>query len=216
MMLYVYGFVDRAGPPMRAAGQPIEIVPCGGFHVALARLEEPPSASVEAVRRQHAIVDRLARTFDAVLPARFGSSLTPASLREIVRLRRTELKAALRELRGCVQMTIRLAEPAVAAEAAGRTDLPPGTAYLERRRAASTIARSPLIERLHASVEHMTRHERVEADAARSMTLLYHAIVRADIRRYRAAIARTAAASGDRVVVTGPYPPYAFAPELLA
>jgi hypothetical protein len=61
----------------------------------------------------------------------------------------------------------------------------------------------------------MARHERVESDASRTTTLLYHAISRAEVRRYRAAITRAAAAGRAHVVVTGPYPPYAFAPELL-
>ena len=76
MNLYVYGFVPgskTAAGELTVGGHRIELLAIAGLEVAVERLDERPAISESALRRQHAIVTRLARRFDAVLPARFGS-----------------------------------------------------------------------------------------------------------------------------------------------
>ena len=73
MNLYVYAFVDGPGRSMTIARHRLEILSVAGVGVAVERLDEPPAASEAALRTQHAIVERLQRRFDAVLPARFRS-----------------------------------------------------------------------------------------------------------------------------------------------
>ena len=45
-------------------------------------------------------------------------------------------------------------------------------------------------------------------------TSIFHLIDSADVREYRAAINGVRLPEGERVSVTGPFPPFAFAPEL--
>ena len=73
MNLYVYGFVTAsktAAGELTVGGHRIELLAIAGLEVAVERLDERPAISESALRRQHAIVTpRLARRFDAVLPA---------------------------------------------------------------------------------------------------------------------------------------------------
>jgi hypothetical protein len=47
-----------------------------------------------------------------------------------------------------------------------------------------------------------------------SIATVYHLVPRASAGAYRRALARAAAAEGVRVVISGPWPPYAFADPL--
>jgi hypothetical protein len=214
MSLYVYAFVDAPGGPMTVARHRLEILSIGGIHVVVERLAAPPAASETALRTQHAIVDRLARTFAAVLPARFGSFMSPDGLQQVIGPRRVELRKALRRLRGRVQMTARIATPVAEPLPPPRGRAPSGTAYLNARRAALSGPRPRLAAALSEAVHSLAHDERIETDAAHGRTALFHVIDRADVRRYRATVDRFAAAEGERVVVTGPYAPFAFTPVL--
>lgn len=199
---------------MTIARHRLEILSIGGIHVAVERLAASPVASEAALRTQHAIVDRLSRTFAAVLPARFGSFVSPDELQQMIRPRRVELGKALRRLRGRVQMTARISTPVAGSLPPPGVRTPSGTAYLNARRAALSGPRPRLAAALSEAVHTLARDERIETDAARGRTALFHVIDRADVRRYRAMVERFAAAEGERVIVTGPYAPFAFTPVL--
>ena len=64
MNLYVYGFVTAsktAAGELTVGGHRIELLAIAGLEVAVERLDERPAISESALRRQHAIVTRLAR-----------------------------------------------------------------------------------------------------------------------------------------------------------
>jgi Gas vesicle synthesis protein GvpL/GvpF len=215
MTVYVYGFVDAPGRPMRIAQHRVEILSIAGVAVAVERLDAPPAASEAALRTQHAIVERLRRAFEAVLPARFGSFVPIEELRQIIRMRRVELRKALRLVRGRVQMTVRIVTaPAVDAALHAEKTALSGTAYLNARRAALLGPRPPLAAAVSAAVSALVHDERMDADAAHGRTALFHIIDRGDTRRYRASVGRVPVPDGEGVAVTGPYAPFAFAPEL--
>jgi uncharacterized protein YbjT (DUF2867 family) len=220
MNLYVYGFVlleHAPGRPVTVDRHRIELLAIGGIHVAIERLAAPPAVSESALRAQHAIVERLARQFAAVLPARFGSFVPLEDLERIVRARRRDLRQALRKVQGRVQMTLRIFTPP-------STDRPipsgdrrrSGTAYLTARRAALSGPRPPVAAVLTDALHFFVHDERSESDSKHGRTALFHLIDRADVRRYRAALERLPVPEGERVTVTGPFPPFAFAPELWA
>ena len=214
MSLYVYGFVDGPGRPMTIARHRLEILSVAGVGVAVERLDEPPAASEAALRTQHAIVERLHRRFDAVLPARFGSFVPLEQLRQIVRPRRADLRKALRRVRGRVQMTVRIVTPAATPAPIVVRTPPSGTDYLNARRAALSASRPPLAAAVSAAVSPLVHDERVETDPAHGRTALFHMIERADARRYRASVRRVPVPRDEALTVTGPYAPFAFAPEL--
>ena len=81
-----------------------------------------------------------------------------------------------------------------------------GADYLRRRAAERHV---PGFEPVRTGVRRWIRAERVERRAA--VATIYHLVPRAATTSYRAAVERAAAATGLQCVVTGPWPPYAFA-----
>src|SRR5437868_15206200 len=81
---------------------------------------------------QHAgVVDELTRMNEAVLPARFGPSYADAdALRSAIRSRREQLVEALERVRGCVEVGLRVFDPAAASEPDAGTS---GRDYMVRR-----------------------------------------------------------------------------------
>jgi hypothetical protein len=221
-LLYLYALVDEepAGPLGEGiAGEPLRLVRGISCIAAVAgELPERPRPDRGALERQDAVVRRLAGLFGAIVPARFGEAFADeAALAGRLEPRGQELAAALALVRGCVQMTLRVfGEPAAAAgapEPAGG----PGTRYLEGRRRESERARSlPEIDPLRAALLPLLRAERIERHEAGGPLLgtVYHLIASAQAAAYLAALeAGRQEIGGRRVAATGPWPPYAFAPE---
>ena len=85
-----------------------------------------------------------------------------------------------------------------------------GTDYLRTRAAAAAREREVAgFEPIRSAVRRWIRDERVEKHAR--VASVYHLIPRASAESYRSAASRAAAASGTRSVISGPWPPYAFA-----
>jgi hypothetical protein len=218
MKLYVHGFVpisSGSDRQLKIHGRRVDLLHIARIAVAVEELEKRPSMTENALRTQHAIVERLGKRFEAVLPARFGSFLPLDDLERIVHSRRDDLREALRRVRKRVQMTVRIVAPpapaAVKREAHAATS---GTAYLNARRSATSRSLPSAAAALTAAVRDLLRDERIETDAEHGRTALFHLIDRKDVKRYRSSIARAGVSKDERVIVTGPFAPFAFTPEL--
>jgi len=222
--LYVYGIAARRPARLgRGLGRErLRTVAGRGFVAIAGELEAPPMPEPAALRAHDAVVRRLARTCPAFLPARFGWTLAEPELRAALAPHRGELKAALEEVRGCVQMIVRVfgetaAEhgPETPPAAAGRG---PGTTYmLERARAWQQAESLPELDPLRARLTGLLRAERQERHGQAGLVgTAYHLVERGRLRTYRARVRSAAAALGPvRVRVTGPWAPYAFGPRSL-
>lgn len=167
----------------------------------------------DALREQHTIVLALAERFDPLLPARFGSRMTRARLEAAIRASAEVVTTALTHVRGRRQMTVRLIGP----EAPERAQKPPvtGTSYLAARRAAHAVPAEAAP--LRQAVASLVVDERVQPGRGGIRSTLFHLVSREDVERYEQAVEASAARLAPwRAVVTGPWPPFAFAPELVA
>ena len=92
----------------------------------------------------------------------------------------------------------------------------PGTSYLARLAHAHARARSaPELEPLSEALAHIVTAERISRhDTGPLLLTAYHLIPRGKARVYRGIINRRAAGLGLRAIASGPWPPYAFVPEL--
>lgn len=217
---YVYALVDRRMPRRRIHGHAIEAVAAGGIYAMAERMRRAPELTEANLIRQHDIVRRLASAASAILPARFGSLLEHAELERIVHLRGPQLRAAFDLVRGCEQMTVRLAgaEPLPPKDVSARRASPPptGTEYLQQRREAAGYPLPDAVARLNAAVRALVRADRAEPGRFGVRAIVYHLIERKRRSAYRRAIAAASAhAAPFEMSVTGPFPPFAFAPELL-
>ena len=182
----------------------------------------PTALTAAALARQDETVRRLADRVPALLPARFGEWLPDARLlAESLAPRSGEIARALILVEGCVQMTLRVfggpagpGEPGepeatpVVEEPAG-----PGTRYLAARRRAANPG-IPEVAALRAALRPLLRAERIERHEKGQLLATAHDLVRREeAGDYRRTVEGAAAAlAGRKVTVSGPWPPYAFAP----
>jgi hypothetical protein len=212
---YVYALTGSPVPSFANEGGTVESIDLGGIFAVIESLAHAPAVSEEALRRQQAVVSSIAARTDAVLPARFGSFVEPDELRRLIDTRRDVICKALDLVRGREQMTARImgAAPLPITAAA---DVPlTGTAYLNARRVQSSGAARPGVEAVQRAVKDLAAADRVQPGPA--FVTIYHLIASGSSDSYRARLADVAAELTPLLVrVTGPWPPFAFVPELIA
>lgn len=224
MSIYVYALVEmqpRVAPRLGrgARREPIELSAIGRIGVLFGRVESTPPRSLAAVRAHDSVVRRAARTWAAVLPVRFGTLVVDeGALRALVRDRKKTLAEALVRVRDCAQMTVRVFGKSAARQA--DTDLAdsaggPGTIYLRKAAAEyARLQRLPEFDPVRRALDAYVRDERIEPHAAPPLiATVFHLIHRGDARRYTRRAVASARDSSLRIRVSGPFPPYAFAPE---
>lgn len=181
------------------------------------------SPTAGTLRRYDRLMQELAERFPAILPVRFGTRMAEDELRSVLASRRSALTSALAHVRKRVQMTVRVVrrnsdrEREVPVPPASR--LPPeggserrltGRDYLRSRaRAAAARREVPGFEPVRSAVARWVRDERVERRAG--VASVYHLIPRSSADAYRRAAQTSAASLGVTAIVSGPWPPYAFA-----
>jgi len=226
--VYVYALLGEAPRPDVGAGlcaEPLRVVRVGDLVAAVGEMSERPPVSEATLRAHDAVVRRLAGAVDAILPVRFGSLLSESALADALGARARELREALALVAGREQMTLRLLGEATPGPAAAPApdhpadgDLGPGARYLAARRAEWRRAHeAPELEPLRPALQPLVRAERVTRhDTPPLLASVYHLVDRGGVAAYRAAVEDGAAAVAPlRVVATGPWAPYAFAPEAL-
>jgi len=228
--MYVYAILGDAPTASLGhglAGEPITLLTAGHLVAAVGAMDEPPTASRAAVLGHDAVVRRLCDVSAAILPTRFGMVDDASALTEWLRAAADALGDALRLVAGREQMTLHVfdGDEPPAGDAVERTDdaaeesaSGPGTRYLalrrrQRRREESLPELAPLRGRLDALVV-AERTERRATPPFRAS--VYHLIERGRSADYRAVVdAGHALVRGVRLRVSGPWAPYAFAPEPL-
>jgi hypothetical protein len=194
-------------------GEPLALFGAEGLAAVTGDLPRPPKPTVPTLRKYDAVLRALAEELPAVLPARFGTCMASSEeLAFVLRARDASLRAALRDVRGRVQMTLRSVVPA------GSEDVPPpgaapdrasGLAYLRSLAAEASRARDvPALAPVIAAVRGWVRAERVVRSG--QVASVYHLIPRGSVQAYARAARSAAEAAGVRVVLTGPFPAYAF------
>jgi hypothetical protein len=216
--LYVFALAGEEAAPFLAAGHRVETVRIGDVYAAVERVSQAPSVSEEALRTQHEVVTQVASRVAAVLPARFGAFVGRRELRALVRQRRQTILEALTLVRHRSQMTVRLLGPEPAEVPATREGPRPttGTGYLESRRDLHGAREMPAaLGAVAGVVRDFVVAERTEAGRGRVIATLYHLVDTDKVHDYENAIAPARAQAGDvPLTVSGPWPPFAFAPDI--
>jgi hypothetical protein len=223
----VYAVVSA--PPARlgiagVAGERLRVVTVDRISAVVGGVRRAPAPAVRNLRRYAVVIDSIASRVPAILPVRFGTTVTdPDELTFILRSRRATLRERLRAVRGRAQMTIRLLESESGdaplrsrSTVTGRARLrleygaTQGTQYLQRRREIAASARAvPAFDPVRDAVRRYLKDERVEKRDR--IVTINHLVSRASAGRYRDAVERAARDNDVRLIVTGPFPPYAFA-----
>ena len=210
MPLYVLALTDVDLGTWTSGGRRLQSANYGEIHVVYERRAAAPPASDDELRAQHGLVIGIAERAPAVLPARFGSLIEKRELDASIRSHEDEILSALDQVRDHVQMTIRLLgkRPQRATVAAPRTMS--GTEYLERARRAAIPPTTSAGERVLAAVAPLVAAERREHGAGGLLATIYHLVESRQVERYKKAVGKPV----PSVLVSGPWPPFAFSPQL--
>jgi hypothetical protein len=226
MILCVYSL---ASPPDRRlvatglSGERLSAITVGRVTAIAGELTRPPKPTERTLRTYDRVVHSLSERLPAVIPVRFGTCVADLEeLTMILRARQRAFRSSLRAVRGRAQMTLRVVpgsgirgpgseEPSLITNAGSRIPDPGcrGTAYLRAR--ATGLAREreiPGFDPVRAAVRRWVRDERVEKSGG--VVSVYHLVPRGSAQAYRRAVERSARDAGIRLVVSGPWPPYAF------
>jgi hypothetical protein len=220
----VYAIAPRHSGPIRVrgvAGETLRAIPVGQLDVIVGRVRAIPSPTAANLRRYDRMMSVLWRRTPALLPARFGTAARDqADVEGIVGPRERTLRRRLRVVRGRAQMTIRIVQGSGIGDGASertpryghRSPVPDpgsparGRAYLRARQREHAV---PVFGPLRARVRRWVKEERMEKRG--NVASIYHLIPAASVDRYKAALDAAAREAAIRMIVSGPWPPYAFA-----
>lgn len=191
--------------------------------VAGSRVE--PSA--ENLWRHEAVVEAVMKRCEAVLPVRFGMTFgDEAALDDAVARHASVLARGLDRVRGCVEMGVRVvSREAKQAEAISPNTAPAdqsGRAYMlarledERRRRASQSRAEAMGDALDAALSPLARDGTRRLLPAPQVLLTAAYLIPRDASESFTSRTRSLADEHPdvRIVCTGPWPPYHFAPAL--
>jgi hypothetical protein len=223
MAWYVFALVDRA--PRQSAGRgfsaPLSFRPVAGAFAATERRADVPPAEFGVLKRHNAIVARLAKLVPAILPVRFGTLLESDELDDRLSDRDDELADALALVRNRVQFTWRVkgrgartwAGRPSSAERRGMS-VKSGAEYLRRAVAASRPSPPAAYRPIRTALAPFVAAQRYQPGTGSAPDAFYHLVDARHVRRYLTAAARVLR-NDSRLSLTGPWPPFAFAPETL-
>lgn len=207
MALYVLAFTDTAVRRV-ASDATLQNLEIDGIFAICRRRRAVPPPSAETLRQQHRDVLDIARRAKAVLPVRFGTLIEKGELVKRMRVHQEALRRALDEVRDRVQMTVRV----LGTTAPHRTVLASsGRQYLEERRRALEPVLTGEARALVDAVRPLAVRERVEPGAAGLLATVYHLVPSVDADDYAETAVKL---SSPNVLVSGPWPPFAFTPQL--
>ena len=209
MTLYVLALSDAPVMPWEEDdGRRLESLPVEGIYVIGERRGDVPAVTEAELQRQHAMVLRIADAVPAVIPARFGSLVDEEELSVILRERRALIRTALDHVRDKVQMTLRIAAVGIPTESASAES---GREYLERRREVLRPAAPAHVDGVLRDLRALVVDER-RRPIERGALTIYHLVARMDVTAYREVVNEARVAG---VAMSGPWPAFAFAPDLL-
>jgi hypothetical protein len=230
MAWYVFALVDQipAGRIGKGLTNALSVRKMSGGFLVVERRADVPPVEFGSLRKHQDVVARLATRVPAILPVRFGTLLESDHLEEALQERDEEIAEAFDLVRGRVQFTWRAGGrgSGIGGRGSGTGDRGPGTgdrgpeepksgaAYL---RAAARAANPPppaAFRALRTKLSPMIAGQRYQPATPAMPQALYHLVTKKHVTRYAAA---AAALTKIRPVLTvsGPFPPFAFAPEIL-
>lgn len=202
-------FTDSDLGAWTSARRRLQTVTLGTVYAICERRAAVPELSDDELRAQHQAVIEISRRSRATLPVRFGALIDERELVEWTRDHEAELRRGLNEVRDRVQMTIRvLGRPAAASQRP--VAITSGRAYLEARRRALEPELPPAVRDVLDKLRPLVARERVEAGQGGLLATVYHLISKRNLPAYRRAVEGAPA----ETIVSGPWPPFAFAPPL--
>jgi hypothetical protein len=221
MAWYVFALVEDV--PDRGLGRglsgPLRLRSAGGAVAIVERRADVPPPEFGSLRAHQAVVTRVAGLVPAILPVRFGTLLEDDALDEALEGRGDEIRDALAGVRHRVQYTWRRplrpgrTQPRMAT-ATPTAAMASGAAYLRHAAQLASPAPPAAFRLLRDRTRSCVVRERFQPASGEMPDTLYQLIEKTAEKRYRA-MADAVMLTNPSLTMTGPWPPFAFAPETL-
>jgi hypothetical protein len=196
-------------------GERLHRIRVGSMQAIVGSVRAAPASTELNLRKYGRTMSALWRGATALLPVRFGTVVRDvAALEHLLEPQEAALRDRLRAVRRRSQMIVRVI-PAPTPPQSPHAPVSPkpqatsGADYLRGRLRATREV--PGFEPVRRAVKAWVREERVENRAG--VGSVYHLVPSGSVTRYRKALEAAASDAELRVLVTGPWPPYAFAGE---
>jgi hypothetical protein len=209
---YVYALLDASVRAPWPAIRGVEILEVAGIAAAVERRRRAPKTTEAALRKQHRLVVELSDLADAILPVRFGALVDPDELERVVGRRGGTLRKALRHVRGKRQMTVRVFGEINPSGVRGTPAT--GTEYLLARAGPRSEDLPAIAASIRNALRSIVSDERIDAPHGSIQVTMNHLVRRDRLERYRSFVTSAIAGFEQHVTVSGPWPPFAFAPDL--
>jgi hypothetical protein len=206
-MIYVYAVTDPRVTPARGAGldgAQLQSTTTAGVRAVYSLHEQLDCAPEPATVWQHELVVEELMAAGAVLPLRFGTTLTDRdALERILARDATRLLASLARVRGCVELAVRLGLPP-----APRTPAADGHDYLETIRAVAEERERVVLRALVPLAELASDVRRRQADGVIKASYL---VPRGTVEHFAETVRRVQRSYPElELSCTGPWAPYSF------
>ena len=227
-MIYVYALIDpshAAKPEMRGLhDRPVQMLRSEGIAAMYTETDAPIAATPENLWRHEQVVESfMPEPSIAILPARFGTTFNSHNdAVDVLSRHRDVLAPALEEVRGCVEIGLRITarEPSLAAPpqliaASGREYMLARLADEHARRSCKERA-AQLAAKVNSQLAPLARRHHLHENPAPPMLMNGAYLVARDrTSHFTSHVNQFAAAHSDvNMLCTGPWPPYHFAPSL--
>lgn len=211
-MVHLYALVRQpaAVPDVRGIEDaPLRTVAVAdGIEAVVSDTTHGSARSEDAILAHARVVEAVAETNSAVLPARFtGGAGSDDDLHAGVADRHDQIVAALDRVEGCVELGLRVLRQQSDAESPASS----GREYMRRR--LEQVAQAQAVARdVHGSLAPLARESTSQVVARADLVLTAaYLLPKAAVEEFRSTLQAAEANADDlTLVLTGPWPPYSF------
>jgi len=223
MNLYVYCLAENVAeltqPVTGISGAKVELIELEGFKVLVSEFD---GSSVPVTRDNVLAHDAAVRSVLDVttpLPFRFGSVVAEQQLASFLSARRAALETKLAQVRGCLEMSVKIIWETDQADIAPEdNELGPGATFLQQKRreilgGEQRAARAKEVSSwLHEQVGMVVKDEQTSLSPTQKLIVAAaHLIKRDRIQQYREQLVEIRKMRPElHFLVSGPWPPYSF------
>jgi hypothetical protein len=214
MKLYVYCLAEKIEPPVEPVsgilGAAVDVLELQGFSLLVSKFEADKAPVTRENALAHAAVVRSVLNDTTPLPFRFGTVTDEQQLRRFVASHQQALETKLAQVRGCVEMSVKIIWSTDQSELDSGPE-GPGARFLMEKQLRAAKAKA-VAAWLKEQLEPLIRDEQMTLGATEKLIVAAaHLVERGSIAQYRDQLGEARKLRPElHFLVSGPWPPYSF------
>ena len=214
MKLYVYCLAENIEPPVEPvsgiSGAAVDVLKLEGLSVLVSKFDGDKTPVTRENALAHAAVVRSVLNDTTPLPFRFGTVTDEQRLRQFVASHRQVLENKLAQVRGCVEMSVKIIWSTDQADVDSGAE-GPGARFLKEKQLRAAKAKD-VAAWLKDQLQPLIKEEQVTLGATEKLIVAAaHLVERGAITHYRDRLGEARKLRPElHFLVSGPWPPYSF------